>query len=1550
MLDLDRWPNASRLNPLKALAREYDQHPLNRGRVGELARRLMHNLTSDARYEDDPAPPGITESPRCHFAPALLLRKRTQQGLVEIFRTVIDQLREAGSVPDGLRVLLDPDQVPRVEELGDPAKGWVEDGSDVYLPLPVNDQQLEVVRRVDRRPLTLVQGPPGTGKTHTAAALISHLLAQGQRVLVTAQTDRALKEVRAKLPPEIRDLSVSIVGAGRDELSDLRVAVSKLSQAAAEYDPQRAQREIEAALGEIERLKKRKAELSRQLLETREAETLEHDHAGYCGTLAAIAARHARQAGAHGWLASLVSVSADDRAPMSSREASELLRLLRDPALNEDEPEANKPLPELARLPDPDAYAALLEQARRAAAHTQSYEHVRAHEAYQAVASLVSEPRTQLRERITQLADRADELSRRNEPWLPAALQDIRAGRRQIWHSSYDQLGTLLAETRPLVDRLGPLVDVQVDAENPKPLLRHAQAVKTLIDSGRPLRVDRATRKPRRGLTTPRVVRDAEALFDGVRVDGDPPTTGDALETFILHVEATTRLAALDSQWPSNVVIPKGTLGQRLAWHEVEHSVLAEVMALGADLDQEEQRLSELGIPRPDWSDLDGVRTFAHLVEAADAADTYHQAEQPLLEVLSILREASRWEDTAPGVRNLAEAAERCDATAYRDAHRRMTRLFEVRRLARRRDELLAQLRLAAPRLAERMAGSPGDEVWTDRMASFDAAWRWCTTAAWIRSRSERDVNALQASFRDVEDRIRRQVTRLAATRAWNNAIDRLGPTQRADLTQYAQLVARFGKGKTKYAAQRQAGMRDAMRRCRPSVPVWIMPLYRIGQSLQVDANLFDVVIVDEASQAGLEATFLQYLAPRIVVIGDDKQVSPRAVGVDQAQLIGLAKQLLYDDRYKDSWLDPKRSLFDEARMRFGDLITLTEHRRCVPDIIGFSNRIAYEPDGIRPIPVRQTGSGALDPIRPVHVTGGFTSGGSYKTNQPEIDAIVEQVEKCFADDRYNDKTFGVISLTGEHQARAIEKELMDRIDPREWQARDLRCGTASDFQGSERDVMFLSMVAAREEGRRVYALTKSDFVQQFNVAASRAKDQMWVFHSPALDELSGNKEDMRFALLDYCYGVARRREEQGEGHSISPVPEDHLQQPFESLFEQRVHNRLFDQGYTVIPQYPVEGYRIDLVVVGAKGKLAVECDGDRWHGPEQHQTDLARQRDLERCGWRFFRVRESEFTIDPVAALAPLWEMLDAHGIHPADWSPPEPELTPPKPVTRAAPRLEADRDPATVDERPRAVAAPATTLARRTPERPAPPQAEKVPAAGKASEQIVVEAAFTATRAPEAAPTHYGGSTSLSARVDPSVAPAPVASRPSAPARPPEPSGLVLNPYQEWDTTFTLPDPGRSGRSAQIEAMRRIVAVEGPILGERLYQLYVKSAGGQRVGREVGRLLNAASAAAVRKKDLIADNPLRESGQKVRTFRLPEQPEVIVRELGPRSLGEVPMAELASVLRTIDLEGRRSEETLFRALLDLYGLKRLTDNVRTRLRQALSLTRPTLRHRRPR
>lgn len=69
-----------------------------------------------------------------------------------------------------------------------------------------------------------------------------------------------------------------------------------------------------------------------------------------------------------------------------------------------------------------------------------------------------------------------------------------------------------------------------------------------------------------------------------------------------------------------------------------------------------------------------------------------------------------------------------------------------------------------------------------------------------------------------------------------------------------------------------------------------------------------------------------------------------------------------------------------------------------------------------------------------------------------------------------------------------------------QWDERRIRVGTPPDFQGDERHVIWLSMVRAPNSPSST--LTKRDFEQRFNVAVSRAQDQLWLFHSVTLDLL----------------------------------------------------------------------------------------------------------------------------------------------------------------------------------------------------------------------------------------------------------------------------------------------------------------------------------------------------------------------------------------------------------------------------------------------------------------
>ena len=97
------------------------------------------------------------------------------------------------------------------------------------------------------------------------------------------------------------------------------------------------------------------------------------------------------------------------------------------------------------------------------------------------------------------------------------------------------------------------------------------------------------------------------------------------------------------------------------------------------------------------------------------------------------------------------------------------------------------------------------------------------------------------------------------------------------------------------------------------------------------------------------------------------------------------------------------------------------------------------------------------------------------------------------------------------------------------------------------------------------------------------------------------------------------------------------------------MYDLLVERGYRVDTQVPVGIKRIDLVVEGADDRrLAIECDGDAYHGPEQWPDDMARQRMLERAGWTVWRCFASRFVRDREGVMGELIGILDARGITP--------------------------------------------------------------------------------------------------------------------------------------------------------------------------------------------------------------------------------------------------------------------------------------------------------------
>ena len=191
------------------------------------------------------------------------------------------------------------------------------------------------------------------------------------------------------------------------------------------------------------------------------------------------------------------------------------------------------------------------------------------------------------------------------------------------------------------------------------------------------------------------------------------------------------------------------------------------------------------------------------------------------------------------------------------------------------------------------------------------------------------------------------------------------------------------------------------------------MPTYRVVESFDPATAMFDVVIVDESSQCDLFGLAALGIARKAVVVGDDKQISPQAVGTDESAVHELIRQHIADLPQAEL-LDIKTSLYDLSKMRFPGVIMLREHFRCLPEIIEFSNQLAYS-GAILPLreqPADPTWQSVID----IHIPDGYRQPGT-DTNPPEADYIVGKIAELCADPRYDGKTFGVISLLGDAQA-----------------------------------------------------------------------------------------------------------------------------------------------------------------------------------------------------------------------------------------------------------------------------------------------------------------------------------------------------------------------------------------------------------------------------------------------------------------------------------------------------------------------------------------------------
>ncbi|SNQ45476.1 DNA helicase [Frankia canadensis] len=800
---------------------------------------------------------------------------------------------------------------------------------------------------------------------------------------------------------------------------------------------------------------------------------------------------------------------------------------------------------------------------------------------------------------------------------------------------------------------------------DPATLLARGEALAAHLDEGGEVR--------RRWRS--RVQREADALLRHVTVDGLAPTTPDLLALALTRLRAQLAVDAAERAWTliGRPPRPADPIEFRLSRLVEGQQVIEAIDAVVAARDQVTALAGQLapGHP-PAVASARQIRGLAATIAALAPVTAAAAADQALTDVAAEHDRLAAASHAPSRLADVAAATTARDRDAYAEAEAALSAQLTRQRDAARRDALLAQVRAAHPALADllttattatamtatepRTGGDtpPGAEAdedpWPGRLGAFTAAWSWARAASWLARVADADQPSptdLDAELDAAEDVVAATTAELAGARAWRHCLARMGAEQSAALRAYADAVAAGGTLGGRHTERYRQAAREAMEVAQSAVPAWVMPIGEVLSTIPPVRDSFDVVIVDEGSQAGLDSLFLLWLAPRVIVVGDDRQCTPPD---DPAQDSGAVLDRL-DALLPDvpSWLrvgfTPRSSLFGLLRTRFGEVVRLREHFRCMPEIIEWSSAMFYRDAPL--VPLRQFGADRLPPLAARFVPHGATVATPAGPRNPaEADALVAQVLACAEDARYGGLTFGVVVAQGTAQATLIRDLLTERMSAAEHLRRRLRVGTPADFQGDERDVVFVSLVVAPAD--RPVPLTRLEYQRRFNVAASRARDQVWLFHSVGLTDL--DHQDLRHSYLGYVLSSARSAVPPAGARAPSPaeVPLDRPHPAFGSLFEQRVFRRIAERGYLVAPRLEVNGQEIDLVVYGGRARFAVGCDGDAGTGPERIARDFDRERELRRAGWRFWRVRQSDFERDPDAALATLWPRLAAVGIAP--------------------------------------------------------------------------------------------------------------------------------------------------------------------------------------------------------------------------------------------------------------------------------------------------------------
>ncbi len=287
-----------------------------------------------------------------------------------------------------------------------------------------------------------------------------------------------------------------------------------------------------------------------------------------------------------------------------------------------------------------------------------------------------------------------------------------------------------------------------------------------------------------------------------------------------------------------------------------------------------------------------------------------------------------------------------------------------------------------APMWAHRLRTEPvrgQDPLTPDQWRS---TWEWAWGRHYLQQIDGRGaLKKLAEQRRTLEANLFRATEQLVEQRTWLALKSRLTQSVSAALSAYLAAITRIGRGTGVRAAGHRGDARKAMTKAQSAIPVWIMPHWRVSETIPPELGVFDLVIVDEASQSDAWAIPAIVRAKKMLIVGDDKQVSPSDVGVREDDNQQMRRKYLRELPYGQHLL-PGSSIYDLGSTMFSaDVIRLREHFRCVEPIIQYSNKEFYDRE-IIPLRIPRPSQRLDPPLIDVFVRGGYRDGAARSIGQ----------------------------------------------------------------------------------------------------------------------------------------------------------------------------------------------------------------------------------------------------------------------------------------------------------------------------------------------------------------------------------------------------------------------------------------------------------------------------------------------------------------------------------------------------------------------------------------